>query len=144
MVDTTSDDIRKLVNDLRKIGDGVGRELGKEFKRAAGPVADQAKANASWSSRIPGAISTGVSQSRRFPGAQIKVSKDDAPHARLYEFGSGRRSRSFRHPVYGNRENWVEESTRPFIRPAIRAKGDGFIKACDRAVDTAAKANGFR
>lgn len=144
MADTTSEDVRKLVNDLRKISGQVSRELGKEFKRAAGPVADQARANASWSSRIPGAISTGVSQSRRFPGAQIKVAKGGAPHARLYEFGSGRRSQSFRHPVYGNRENWVEEPTRPFIRPAIRAKGEGFIKACDRAVDTAARANGFR
>lgn len=139
MVDSTSDDIRKLINDLRKIGDGVGRELGKEFKKAAGPVAAQAKANASWSTRIPGAITTGVSQSRRFPGAQIKVSKNKAPHARLYEF-----RKSFRHPVFGNRENWVSQATRPFIRPAIRAKGDGFVKACDRAVDTAARANGFR
>lgn len=144
MVDTTSGDVRKLVNDIRKMGGTVSRELGKEFKKAAGPVADQAKSNASWSTRIPGAIKTGTSRSRKFPGAQIKVSKDRAPHARLYEFGSGSRSRSFRHPVYGDRNNWVEEATRPFIRPAIRAKGDGFIKAADRAVDTAAREAGFR
>lgn len=144
MADQTAEDVRKLINDLRKIGDGVGRNLGKEFKKAAGPVADQARSNASWSTRIPGAISVGVSSSRRFPGAQIKVAKGPAPHARLYEFGSGRRSASFRHPVYGNREVWVEQATRPFIRPAIRAKGEGFIKACDAAVDQAARANGFR
>lgn len=144
MADQSSEDVRKLINDLRKIGDGVGRNLGKEFKRAAEPVAAQARANASWSSRIPAALTVGVSSSRRYPGAQIKVSKDRAPHARLYEFGSGRRTATFRHPVYGNRQNWVEQSTRPFIRPAVRAKGDGFIKACDRAVDEAARANGFR
>lgn len=144
MVDQTAEDVRKLVNDLRKIGDGVGRNLGKEFKRAAVPVAQQAAANASWSSRIPGAISVGVSSSRRYPGAQIKVAKGPAPHARLYEFGSGRRSSSFRHPVHGNREIWVEQQTRPFIRPAVRAKGEGFIKACDRAVDETARAHGFR
>ncbi len=144
MVDSTSEDVRKLVNDLRKIGDGVGRSLGKEFKRAAGPVAEQAKTNAGWSSRIPGAISVGVSSSRRYPGAQIKVSKDRAPHARLYEFGSGRRTSSFRHQVYGNPAVWVEQATRPFIRPAVRAKSEGFIKACDHAVDEAAHAAGFR
>lgn len=132
----------KLVNDLRKIGDGVGRNLGKEFKKAAGPVAQQARANASWSSRIPGAISVGVSSSRRFPGAQIKVSKDKAPHARLFEFPG--RGGSFRHPVYGNREVWVEQRGRPFIRPAVRQMGGDFVKAADRAVDSAAKAAGFR
>lgn len=139
---TGSEDVRKLVNDLRKIGDGVGRNLGKEFKRAAGPVAQQARANASWSSRIPGAISVGVSSSRRFPGAQIKVSKDKAPHARLFEYPG--RGGAFRHPVYGNREVWVDQRGRPFIRPAVRAKGGEFVKAADRAVDSAAKAAGFR
>jgi len=139
---TGSDDVRQLVNDLRKIGDGVGRNLGKEFKRAAGPVAQQARANASWSSRIPGAISAGVSSSRRFPGAQIKVAKGKAPHARLFEFPG--RGGSFRHPVHGNREVWVEQRGRPFIRPAVRAKGGEFIKAADRAVTSAAKAAGFR
>jgi hypothetical protein len=142
MTDSTSEDVRMLINDLRKIGDGVGRNLGKEFKRAAGPVAQQARANASWSTRIPGAITVGVSSSRRFPGAQIKVAKSLAPHARMYEFPGG--GGSFRHPVYGNREVWVSQRGRPFIRPAIRSKGEGFIKACDRAVDTAARANGFR
>jgi hypothetical protein len=137
-----SEDVVKLVNDLRKIGDGVGRNLGKEFKKAAGPVAQQARANASWSSRIPGAITVGVSSSRRFPGAQIKVSKDKAPHARLYEYPG--RGGSFRHPVYGNREVWVDQQGRPFIRPAVRAKGGEFVKAADRAVDSAAKAAGFR
>lgn len=137
-----SEDVVKLVNDLRKIGDGVGRNLGKEFKKAAGPVAQQARANASWSSRIPGAITVGVSSSRRYPGAQIKVSKTKAPHARLYEFPG--RGGSFRHPVYGNREVWVSQRGRPFIRPAVREKGGEFIKAADRAVDSAAKAAGFR
>jgi hypothetical protein len=137
-----SEDVRQLVNDLRKIGDGVGRNLGKEFKKAAGPVAQEARANASWSSRIPGAITVGVSSSRRFPGAQIKVSKDKAPHARLFEYPG--RGGSFRHPVFGNREVWVEQRGRPFIRPAVRAKGGEFVKAADRAVDSAAKAAGFR
>jgi len=142
MTDSTSEDVRKLVNDLRKIGDGVGRNLGKQFKKAAGPVAAQAKSNASWSSRIPDAITVGVSSSRRYPGAQIKVSKEKAPHARLFEWPG--RGGSFRHPVYGNREVWVSQQGRPFIRPAVRAKGGEFIKACDRAVDETARAHGFR
>jgi hypothetical protein len=142
MTDSTPEDVLKLVNDLRKIGDGVGRNLGKEFKKAAGPVAQQAKSNASWSSRIPGAITVGVSSSRRYPGAQIKVSKEKAPHARLFEWPG--RGGSFRHPVYGNREVWVSQQGRPFIRPAVRAKGGEFIKACDRAVDETARAHGFR
>jgi hypothetical protein len=142
MTDSTSEDVLKLVNDLRKISGGVGRNLGKEFKKAAGPVAQQAKANASWSSRIPGAITVGVSSSRRYPGAQIKVSKEKAPHARLFEWPG--RGGSFRHPVYGNREVWVSQRGSPFIRPAVRAKGGEFIKACDRAVDETARAHGFR
>mgnify|MGYP000846211318 FL=1 len=142
MVDQTAEDVRKLINDLRKIGDGVGRNLGKEFKRAAVPVMQQARANASWSSRIPSAMSVGVSNSRRFPGAQIKVAAAKAPHARLFEWPG--RGGSFRHPVYGDRETWVSQEGRPFIRPAVRAKGNEFISACDRAVDETARANGFR
>lgn len=131
----------KLIQDLRKMPDGVGRRLGKEFKTAAQVVAADARQRASWSTRIPGAIKVQVSRSRSRPGAQIVVPKH-LPHARLYEFGADRRG--FRHPVFGHMDRWVQEARRPFIVPAMRAHRDAFLAAAGKAVDAAAREAGFK
>lgn len=147
MVDRNSDDILGLIKDLQGMDPKVRRNLNKNFKNAAESVAEEARSNASWSTRIPAAIKVRASRSRRFPGAEIYVRHADAPHARPYEHGSGRRRDSFRHPVYqreGRPNVWVEQATRPFVRPAFKRKGFEFTHACNRAVNDAAREAGFR
>lgn len=146
MVDRNANDILGLVKDLQAMGPEVSRNLNKEFKAAAEAVAAAARSNASWSTRIPAAIKVRAARSRRFPGAEIYVRHAEAPHARPYEHGSGGRRDSFRHPVYkrpGRPNRWVEQATRPFVRPAFKAKGFEFTHGANRAVNDAARQAGF-
>lgn len=141
---TPSEEIAKLARDLKAMGGAVARNLNKEYKAAAAPVARAAASNASWSTQIPPSIKVRASRSRAFPGADIVSSGTNI--ARLYEgLTKGGRSR-FRHPVYqrpGRKTAWVSQRTRPFIRPAVRAGLGGFKKASDAAVIEAARENGF-
>ena len=46
------------------------------------------------------------------------------PIAKLYEVGNKGRGggSTFRHPVFGNRENWVDQPRYPFLAAAGKAK----------------------
>jgi hypothetical protein len=139
---TGGDAVRKLVVDLGALPEELRKELRPEFLRAGRPLLEDARNRASWSTRIPAAMRLRMSRSRKNPGVALVVSSRLAPHARLYEFGADRRG--FRHPVYGNREVWVQQQTRPYIIPALRAGGrQRFVDAADRAVATAAARRGW-
>lgn len=144
--DTNATDVLGLITQLRDLDPKVRRGLNRNFKTAAEVVAAKARTNASWSRRIPRAIKVRAARSKRFPGAEIYVAAEEAPHARPYERGSGSRTTSFRHPVFkreGRPNVWVEQSTRPFVRPAFKSDGQQFLHACNRAVTDAAKTAGF-
>ena|SRR5436190_7843283 len=105
--------------------------------RAAGQlIANQARANASWSDRIPGAIGVTTSFSSR-GGVKVRVSATKAPHARALEGVT--RDNTFRHPVFG-KDVWVEQPTRPFLFPAVRAKRNQAMEAISAAIMAATKA----
>jgi len=81
-------------------------------------IQQRAQEHASWSSRIPGAISVKASISAS-GGVVVAVDTTAAPHARPYEGrSSGGRGGFFRHPLFGDREHWYDQATRPFLRPA--------------------------
>jgi hypothetical protein len=139
---TGGDAVRKLIVDLGALPEELRQELRPEFLRAGQPMLADARNRASWSTRIPAAMRLRMSRSRKTPGVAIVVSTRLAPHARLYEFGQDRRG--FRHPVFGNREVWVQQQSRPYIIPALRAGGrQRFVDAADRAVATAAARRGW-
>lgn len=138
---TPSVEIAQLARDLRALGGETSRNLNKEFKTGVTEVANAAKANASWSSRIPAAIKVQTARSLVHPGADIVVS--GLPHPRLYEGLTKGGRRKFRHPVFGNTHAWVSQSTRPFIRPAEKEKAEGLKKHVDAAVIAAARAQGW-
>jgi hypothetical protein len=136
------DAVKKLIQDLGELPEELRKQLGPELLRAARPILEDARRRADWSSRIPGAMWLRMSRSRKNPGVRLGVSTLKAPHARLYEFGQDRRG--FRHPVFGNRELWVQEQVRPYLIPAVKAGRDGFLEAADRAAATAARRRGWR
>jgi hypothetical protein len=109
-----------LVAAFGKVPAEVRIALRPAVLEAGNLIADAAKANASWSGRIPGAISV-TSNLTSSGGAVIRVDSTTAPHARPYE---GRSGSPFRHPVFGNRDNWVSQATRPFLKPARDSEGD--------------------
>ena len=134
--------IRQLAKDL----DGIPKELRKQLrpalKAAAEPIVADAKVRASWSARIPRAITLSVRLSQRDPGVSIRVRSKVAPHARPYEGITG--NASFRHPVFGHRDRWVSQETRPYLASAAEAGMDGVLAASVDAVDQVAREQGFR
>ncbi len=132
-----------LIADLGKMPADLRKELRPAMRKAAEPILRDAKSRASWSSRIPGAIGLTASFTAKRPGVRMKVNSARAPHARPYEFGSGR-NRNLRHPLFGNRDAWFEEPVRPFFFPAVQAGAAGVVEASSEAVQAAARRAGFR
>lgn len=142
---TGSVEIQRLARDLHRMGPAGQRALKRRFRGVAQPLLAAARANASWSTRIPGAISVRsvASASSVRIGVQLRSSAKKAPHARPYE-GLGQGG-VFRHPVFGRRDaKWVEQKTRPFLYPAVREKGDDAGRALLDAYEDAAREAGFR
>ena len=143
---TGSIEVSKLASDLHRMGAAARRSLRERMQREAGPLLAEARTRASWSTRIPGAITVRAvtDQTRGRVGVQLRVSTAAAPHARPYEGISKQGSSSyFRHPVYGNPDAWVSQTTRPFAQPAAQARGAAARAACMAALDDAARAAGF-
>lgn len=141
-IELTRGSLADWIAEIRAFPGAVNKQLGRELKIAAKPVVAAAQRNASWSTRIPGAMSSRLTSSRRWPGVRIGASAKKAPHARLYEFGHDKRG--FRHPVFGRMDSpWVQQQTRPFIGPAMRANREQFIAAADRSVRAAARQRGY-
>lgn len=126
-----------FLRDLKLLAPVTRRQLVKEFKALLGPLQAEARRNASWSTRIPKAI--GKTVSARRIGLVARVA--NAPHARPFEGISGP---TFRHPVFGNRQVWVTQAARPFLKPAVESKRDEFMEAAGDAVEGAARATGWR
>lgn len=119
-----------FIEQLRAVPKESRQDVRKAIVAATEDIRRDMARRASWSSRIPPAITTRV----RFASAsvQLRVNSKRAPHARPYE-GLSSRGGSFRHPVYGHRDRWVSQSARPFFFPAV----DGHRKAVRDAVERA-------
>lgn len=115
---------------LRRVPEESRRAVRAAIVDATRGVRADAARRASWSSRIPGAITMRVSFTTA--RVEIRVNARRAPHARPYEGISGRTT--FRHPVYGNRNVWVEQAARPFLRPAVDGRITEIRDAVERAV----------
>lgn len=137
--------LSELARDLYRMPAATKRQMRKTFSNAAQPMLADAKSRASWSSRIPGAISVQVTSTDVRLGVALRISAAAAPHARPYEGLSAQGGSSyFRHPVFGNRENWVSQTTRPYAWPAVKAASDKVIPAIGAAFEDAARECGFR
>lgn len=136
-------DLRSLMKALKEMEGGkpLANALRKNLRKAADPVKARVQANASWSSRIPGAVSIGTSFSAKKTGIFIRVNASKAPHARPLE-NDGKQG-VFRHPVFGSK-TWVSQRARPFFFPEAARHMPEVEKAVLEAVEEAAKAAGFR
>jgi hypothetical protein len=130
--------LRQAAADLRAMSTEVRRGVRPALVEAAQPMVSEAKANASWSSRIPGAIRARVLKN----GVDIVVNRKKAPHARPYEGITG--NDTFRHPVHGRRDRWVEQKTRPYLEPAVEQHRGKVRVGLERVVSDAARRHGFR
>lgn len=128
-IDTSS--FAKFARGLAVIDPELKRELRAGLKAAGELVATDARARAGFSSRIPGSIRVSVA------GNTIKViaNAKKAPDAKPLEHGG--REGTFRHPVFGDRQNWVAQQARPFLRPALLANKEAAVHLAKVAVERA-------
>lgn len=137
-----SEAMAELARSLHRMGPAGRRNLKTRMEALGQPVAAEARRRAAWSSRIPGAISVRPVVTGTSAGIQVRAAAADAPHARPFEGLGG--AGQFRHPVYGNRENWVSQATRPYLQPAVKANEGRAAEACAAAIEDAAREAGFR
>lgn len=139
-------EVERLQRRLGEIPKELRRLLRPELREAGEDLAGQARSNASWSTKIPGATKVRVSFARRRPGVSVVVDKKLAPNARPFERGGSRGT--FRHPVFKTerrrRTAWVSQEARPFLAPAARSKERPTVRKIRRVVDRVTREAGFR
>lgn len=117
-------------------------ELRRGIKNAAKPLVAAVKESASFSSRIPGAVGSKVSFSRGSATVTVVVDPKKAPEAA--PLNNKDHSGTFRHPVFGNRENWVAQPAHPFFLSGIREAAPAVDREMLAVMDRVAKALGFK
>jgi hypothetical protein len=140
-LERTGSAIRRMIRQHGRFPDDLRAGLRPRMKAAGQPILADARRRASWSTRIPRALRLATSFTKRQAGISIVASIRRAPHARAYEGIRG--NAEFRRPVFGNRERWVAQSTRPYLVPAADLHGRRVVEAVNNAVDEAANAAGY-
>lgn len=134
MIRVDGTEVKAFADQLRGLDKETQKELRPAIRKAGQVLLQDIRSNASWSSRIPKATKLFIGFGPRSSGVQIRTSRRQAPHARPFEGITGRGD-TFRHPVFGNTDKWVDQPTRPFIQPAVRANEDRVVGAIQKAID---------
>ena len=141
MLNADASSLRKMAKALRAAQAGMYRETQKSLRAVGQVVAERAKRNASWSSRIPATVKV------RSAGVNAVIvsagNKDTAPHAKAIEHAGD--PGMFRHPLnYPNQDpgggkngrgaNWADQQARPFLHPAAMEDLQGSAEAVGAAL----------
>jgi hypothetical protein len=130
-------DFKAVAKALKKAQPLMRTELLRNLKAAGEIVAADARVIAAeHSTTVTPTIKTQV----RGVGVSVVAGGGEVAIAGLFELGnkgkgksqSASRSGRFRHPVFGNRSNWVSQPMHPFLAPAgekNRAKTDAAVLA---------------
>lgn len=135
-----STDFLLLADQFRDVPAEMRSRLAARLRPIGERTVADAKARASWSSRIPAAIHLRVSFSGKNPGLIITVDHTVAPHARAYE---GIVYDVFRHPLFGDREYWYDQKSRRYVWPAVQATQQEVADLADDVIDEVFAAAGF-
>lgn len=112
----------------------------KRLKAAAQITARQAKANASWSKRIPASIRVLLYGNS---SAYIYAEDEIAPQAKVFELGM---SHPLNYPSQRRRvgREWGPTPKRPFLKPAAEETADEVTEEISKVVDDMAHEEGFK
>lgn len=120
--------IARASREVRRASPAAWKALRVRLREIGNVVADDARANASYSDRIPATIKVRVTG-----GGNVKVvmGGDAAPDAVPIENdGKGH----VRHPVFGHRDRWTDRNSRPAILfPAYARRADWALAEMERA-----------
>lgn len=138
----TSADLHQLYVDLKNVEGNLRVELRHAMSALAAPLVSAVKQEASWSSRIPGAVRPKTSFAAKSAGLSVSVNSKTAPEARPLEHkGQGG---NFRHPVFGDRTTWVAQPARPFFWAAVKSQDRVTDQAMTDVMDAVARKAGFK
>lgn len=114
--------VRELAEAFGRVPIALKRELRPQMRAAGQHILDDMRHRASYSTRIPAATKMTVRFSLKGGGVFFRVNAAQAPEARPLEGARGStNASSFRHPVFGDRDDWVDQPTQPFFLPAMLA-----------------------
>lgn len=107
-----------LAADLKRANPLMRLSLQRRMRGALDVTKAAVREEASFSSRIPGAVRGRISYPASGVRARVIVDAAAAPHARA--INNAGRPGLFRHPVYGNRNVWVPQRANNFIDRAAQ------------------------
>jgi hypothetical protein len=116
-------------------------ELRRGIKAAAEPVRMGVQAAAGFSSRIPGGVKVKASFPKKGAGVTVYVDPKTAPEAA--PLNNKDRGGSFRHPVHGNTDVWVDQKAQPFMAVGARSGMSSADTAMLAVMDRIAATLGF-
>ena len=135
---------RELKETDKKFASALKKNIRAALVEAGADVVSAIKSEASWSKNIPGAVGMKVKFNTKSSAVTVSVNRTKAPEAKPLELGSRGNAGSIRHPVFGRRDLWVAQPTRPFMAPAIKAQGPGIDLVMQTAIDQTVEESGFR
>jgi hypothetical protein len=136
-----SHDLAKLFADAKAAEGTLQVELRRGIKAAAKPITDGIKAAAP-SARIAGAVKTTASFARKGATVKVVVDSKKAPHAA--PINNHDHSGTFRHPVFGNTNNWVNQAADPFFLAGARSGEAAADRQMQQVMDDVARKLGFK
>lgn len=147
-VSVQANDLRRLSQALKAVDDkSLMRELRKGLRAAADPVAADARALAP-SPAVAKTVTVETAFTAKKAGVFISAKRNKMPSGHealpgLFEMGSSGNARTFRHPLFGDKENWYEQDVRPFLQPALARHEAQVEAAIGELVNRTLAANGL-
>jgi len=130
----------KLVD--KKFASAVRKEIRRAVTDAGTDIVGKVRAEASWSKRIPAATTIRPNFTAKSAGVRIVTNRRKAPHARPLEGVGG--GRTFTHPLFGNKDDLINQPVRPFFFKAIEKATPATERKFDAAINEALRTAGFR
>lgn len=120
-----------------------GGEANSTFKRGRKRGLRQGIAAAT-ETKIISRKKSGFALRVRVSGTKFNKATGKPPKLPRYVEGLGRRFKDWRHPVYGNYENWVTQEQHPFLLPTALLYKEETERAVWFAFQRALRRSGFR
>ncbi len=119
---------RDAVKALKAFTPAVHKIVRSKFRAIARSAADDARARAAWSVKIPPGITSGVT----VKGPYIRYRGTAPEIGRLSELRD-----QWRHPLFGDFERWYTQRGRKFLQPAAQGKEEDVYRAAGEAIEQA-------
>lgn len=138
--------LKKITKALANVAPMARKELQKSLRAAGEIVAAKARTNALGIPVLAG--SSWSHNARRYVAEDIKVKQSGigirvgagGAMAALWEVGGSGGVGGWRHPLFGNKSYWFDQSSHPYLKPALESTLPVVAKAVTVALEVAIEA----